>query len=84
MNRGFIRHLNVTHSASSLIQTDDLENFRRCQVGAGAPSSDWVWFSRGVESDREDEHGDYVNSGTVELPQRSQYAAWLRLMTAEA
>jgi phenylpropionate dioxygenase-like ring-hydroxylating dioxygenase large terminal subunit len=83
MNRGFIRHLNVTHSASSLIQTDDLENFRRCQVGAGAPSSDWVWFARGVETDREDEHGDFVNSGTVELPQRSQYAAWLRFMTAE-
>jgi phenylpropionate dioxygenase-like ring-hydroxylating dioxygenase large terminal subunit len=81
MNRGFIRHLNVTHSAASLIQTDDLENFRRCQAGAEAQGSEWVWFARGVESDREDEHGDFVNNGTVELPQRSQYAAWKRFMT---
>jgi hypothetical protein len=83
MNNGFVRHLNVTHSAASLIQTDDLENFRRCQDGVAGQGSDWVWFARGVDTDREDEHGDLVNNGTVELPQRSQYAAWRRLMTAE-
>jgi len=84
MNRGFIRHLNITHSAASLIQTDDLENFRRCQVGVDAESSEWVWFARGVESDVEDNHGDYRNHGTVELQQRAQYAAWLRLMSEGA
>lgn len=83
MNDGFVRHLNLTHSAASLIQTDDLECFRRCQTGLSAQNSDWVWFARGVETDREDEHGDYVNNGTVEIQQRAQYAAWLRLMTAE-
>ena len=83
MNDGFVRHLNLTHSAASLIQTDDLECFRRCQTGLSAQSSDWVWFARGVDTDREDEHGDYVNNGTVEIQQRAQYAAWLRLMTAE-
>ena len=62
----------------------DLENFRRCQDGVLAPSSDWVWFARGLDTDREDEHGDLVNNGTVELPQRSQYAAWLKLMTEAA
>jgi hypothetical protein len=41
-----------------------------------------VWFARGVENDREDEHGGYVNRGTVEVQQRAQYAAWLRLMSA--
>jgi phenylpropionate dioxygenase-like ring-hydroxylating dioxygenase large terminal subunit len=83
MNRGFVRHLNMTHSAASLIQTDDLECFRRCQTGLKAHGSDWVWFARGVETDREDEHGDYVNNGTVEIQQRAQYAAWLRLMSSE-
>lgn len=83
MNRGFVHHLNVTHSASSLIQTDDLECFRRLQTGLKAQSSDRVWFARGVETDKEDEHGDYVNSGTVEVQQRAQYAAWLRLMTED-
>jgi phenylpropionate dioxygenase-like ring-hydroxylating dioxygenase large terminal subunit len=83
MNRGFVRHLNITHSAASLIQTDDLECFRRCQTGLNARGSQWVWFARGVETDKEDERGDYVNNGTVEIQQRAQYAAWLRLMSAE-
>ena len=30
-----------------------------------------------------DERGDYVNTGTVEIQQRAQYSAWLRLMSAE-
>jgi phenylpropionate dioxygenase-like ring-hydroxylating dioxygenase large terminal subunit len=84
MNRGFVRHLNLTHSAASLIQTDDLECFRRCQSGLSARGSEWVWFARGVDTDREDERGDYVNQGTVEIQQRAQYAAWLRLMSAGA
>jgi phenylpropionate dioxygenase-like ring-hydroxylating dioxygenase large terminal subunit len=83
MNRGFVRHLNMTHSAASLIQTDDLECFRRCQDGMHATGSDWVWFARGIDTDREDERGDLVNTGTGEIQQRAQYSAWLRLMSAE-
>ena len=83
MNRQSVRHLNLTHSAASLIQTDDLECFRRCQEGLSAQSSDWVWFARGAHSDTEDENGDYVNKGTVEVQQRAQFAAWLRLMSAK-
>jgi benzoate/toluate 1,2-dioxygenase subunit alpha len=84
MNRGFVRHLSLTHSAASLIQTDDLECFRRCQTGLASQGSDWVWFARGIDTDQEDAHGDLVNNGTVEIQQRAQYAAWLRLMSAEA
>ncbi len=84
MNRDFVRHLNLTHSAASLIQTDDLECFHRCQSGLIARSSDWVWFARGIDTDQEDEHGDCVNRGTVEVQQRAQYAAWLRLMSTGA
>jgi benzoate/toluate 1,2-dioxygenase alpha subunit len=80
MNRNSVRHLSLTHSAASLIQTDDLECFRRCQEGLVAQSSDWVLLARGLSSDRKDAHGDYVNTGTVELPQRAQYAAWARYM----
>ena len=81
INRDAIRQLNLTHSAASLIQTDDLECFRRCQDGMHADNSEWVWFSRGIENDAEDERGDYVNRGTVELPQRAQYAGWRHYMT---
>jgi hypothetical protein len=48
-----------------------------------APGSDWVWFARGVDTDKEDEHGDLINTGTGEIQQRAQYTAWLRLMSAE-
>jgi benzoate/toluate 1,2-dioxygenase alpha subunit len=82
LNASFVRHLNLTHSAASLIQTDDLECFRRCHSGLRAQNSDWVWFARGVEADQADERGDWINHGTVETQQRAQYAAWLQLMSA--
>ena len=82
INTDNVRQLNLTHSAASLIQTDDLEAFHRCQAGLDAENSQWVWFARGVERDRPDDAGNLTNNGTVELPQRAFYAAWKRLMTA--
>ena len=84
MNAGFVRHMNVTHSAASFIQTDDLECFRRCQEGIVAQASDWIWFARGTQTDRADEHGDIFNKGTVETQQRAQHAAWLHFMSEAA
>lgn len=83
MNRDFVRHLNLTHSAASLIQTDDLECFRRCQDGLKTQSSDCVWFARGTETDTKDERGDTVNKGTVEVQQRAMFRAWVNLMSRE-
>jgi phenylpropionate dioxygenase-like ring-hydroxylating dioxygenase large terminal subunit len=83
MNRSFVRHLSLTHSAASLIQTDDLECFRRCQDGLKTQSSDWVWFARGTESDQTDERGDTINKGTVEVQQRAMFRAWRDLMSVE-
>jgi phenylpropionate dioxygenase-like ring-hydroxylating dioxygenase large terminal subunit len=83
MNQGSIRHLNLTHSAASLIQTDDLECFRRCQDGGQADNSEWVWFARGVDTDKVNASGDTINHGTVETPQRAMYKAWLALMNRE-
>lgn len=80
MNRDIIKQLNLTHAAASLIQTDDLENFSRVQGGLATEGADWVWFSRGVETDVPDNQDGVVNKGTVELPQRAQYAAWARYM----
>jgi phenylpropionate dioxygenase-like ring-hydroxylating dioxygenase large terminal subunit len=80
MNQDIIRQLNLTHSAASLIQTDDLENFVRVQDGLATEGSDWVWISRGVENDKPDNQEGLVNQGSVELPQRAQYAAWAKYM----
>ena len=84
LNNSVVRLLSLTHSAASLIQTDDLECFRRCQEGMQAQSSDWVWFARGVATDQTDERGDIVNHGTVEVQQRAMFRAWAQLMCAEA
>src|SRR5207244_6969420 len=37
-----IRLLNVTHSATSFVQTDDLESFVRAQKGLRSRLTDWV------------------------------------------
>jgi len=84
LNNSVVRHLSLTHSAASLIQTDDLECFRRCQEGLHARNSDWVWFARGMATDSTDERGDTVNRGTVELQQRAMFRAWKQLMSVEA
>jgi hypothetical protein len=48
MNFGNIRLLNVTHSAASFVQTDDLEAFVRAQKGLRSRLTDWVDVSRGL------------------------------------
>src|SRR5260370_33803273 len=48
MNFGNIRLLNVTHSAASFVQTDDLESFVRAQKGLQSCLTDWVDISRGL------------------------------------
>lgn len=84
MNAGFVRHMNVTHSAASFIQTDDLECFRRCQEGIATQAADWVYFARGLHTDSTDDRGDVYNHGTVETQQRAQHAAWLHFMSEAA
>jgi len=44
MNHNIIRSLNITHSAASLTQTGDLENFTRCQNGVAGGNSEWVFL----------------------------------------
>lgn len=83
LNQAVIRYLNVTHSAASLIQTDDLEAFRRIQRGLDASKgSAWILFARGLKNDRPTENG-WTGDGTSELPMRNQYRAWLNYMQPE-
>ena len=55
MNSANIRLLNVTHSATSFVQTDDLESFRRTQVGLQSLQSEWIDLSRGMGEEEEPE-----------------------------
>jgi len=83
MNFGNIRLLNVTHSAASFVQTDDLEAFRRTQEGLRSTQSDWVDISRGMGEEQTDSHYNATSESAMhEMAIRAQYAAWLNYMTA--
>lgn len=78
MNRQLVRFLNVTHSASSLIQTDDLEIMERCQRGLEALDTDWIYLNRGLDEDIFDPAANGLKGkGTDELMMRNYYKAWL-------
>lgn len=78
-----IRYLNVTHSPASMIQTDDLEMFRRIQVGTHAQGAEWVVFGRGYGQDVP-EDGGLKGFGTSEVSMRNQYRAWVDYMSRGA
>ena len=62
MNFGNIRLLNVTHSASSFVQTDDLEAFQRTQKGLQGKKNDWIDISRGLGEEQADPHYNATSS----------------------
>lgn len=85
MNFGNIRLLNVTHSAASFVQTDDLESFARIQGGLRSRGTDWVDISRGLGEEEPDlERNATREFATHEMAVRAQYQAWLGYMREDA
>jgi len=81
MNFGNIRLLNVTHSAASFVQTDDLESFVRAQKGLQSTGTDWVDISRGLGAEEPDRERNATRGlATHEMVVRAQYKAWLGYM----
>ena len=81
MNFGNIRLLNVTHSAASFVQTDDLESFTRAQKGLRSHATDWVDISRGLGEEEPDRELNATRAlATHEMVVRAQYKAWLGYM----
>jgi benzoate/toluate 1,2-dioxygenase subunit alpha len=81
MNFGNIRLLNVTHSAASFVQTDDLESFVRTQKGLRSNLTDWVDISRGLGDEEPDRELNATRGlATHEMVVRAQYKAWLGYM----
>jgi benzoate/toluate 1,2-dioxygenase subunit alpha len=85
MNFGNIRLLNVTHSAASFVQTDDLESFVRAQKGLRSQMTDWVDISRGLGAEEPDRERNATRGlATHEMVVRAQYKAWLGYMDEAA
>jgi hypothetical protein len=79
-----LRFLNTASSPASLVASDDLEIFERCQRGLNDSAADWIDLSRGVHTDRPEEDGSTRSPGTSELPIRAQMRAWRAAMEAGA
>ncbi len=62
---------------------DDVEMFRRCQVGLSAGAVGWTVLARGYDSEIEEGDGS-EGDFSAENAQRAQYRQWRRLMAAEA
>jgi hypothetical protein len=85
MNFANMRLLNVTHSAASFVQTDDVESFVRAQKGLQSHATDWVDISRGLGTEEQDRERNALRGAAVqELAVRAQYKAWLGYMAEAA
>ena len=71
-----LQFVNLAASPASLVASDDLEIFERCQRGLASGPNEWIDMRRGVLSDRRQPDGSIVSSGTSELPVRHQFEAW--------
>ena len=77
-----LRFLNTASSPASLVASDDLEIFERCQRGLADPAAEWLDMSRAMGSDLSVGGGAVDAPGTSELPVRAQMRAWRSWMEA--
>jgi phenylpropionate dioxygenase-like ring-hydroxylating dioxygenase large terminal subunit len=76
-----LQFINLAASPASMIASDDLEIFERCQRGLESAAQDWIDVRRGVLADRREPDGSIRSRGTSELAIRNQFAAWKSYMT---
>ncbi len=78
-----VRAINAINAPSSIVTTDDHEVFERIQEALASGDRDWLDWSRGIDSERQDE-GARTGEGTNEVLMRNQHRAWGDYMTAGA
>ena len=76
-----VRFLTNLSSPASMIFSDDVEVFERCQAGLAAGDAAWIDMARGRDRPEQAGGGHYAATAS-ELPVRVQFGAWLRHMTA--
>ena len=77
-----LRFVNLAASPASLVASDDLEIFERCQAGLGDRTNDWIDMRRGVLADQRAADGACRSPGTSEAAMRNQFEAWKRYLCA--
>ena len=76
-----LQFVNLAASPASLVASDDLEIFERCQRGLASGATEWIDMRRGVLLDQRQADGSILASGTSELPVRHQFEAWKAWMS---
>jgi phenylpropionate dioxygenase-like ring-hydroxylating dioxygenase large terminal subunit len=71
-----LQFVNLAASPASLVASDDLEIFERCQRGLASGTNDWIDMRRGALADQRQADGSIVSRGTSELPIRHQFETW--------
>ena len=84
MFRDQIRMINGTHSASSMVQTDDVEAFARAQEGLLTRGNEWLLLARRGPEETDPDTGRVRSIGTSELAMRNHYGAWVEHMCRAA
>ena len=78
-----VKYVNITHSAASFIQSDDLEAFERSQEGLATQGADWFLVAKGLGHEIDEGNGVLFGPRSSEVGQRAQHYAWRDLMSAE-
>jgi hypothetical protein len=77
-----LQFVNLAASPASLVASDDLEIFERCQRGLASGANEWIDARRGVFGERRQADGSVISNGTSELAVRHQFATWKAWMSA--
>jgi phenylpropionate dioxygenase-like ring-hydroxylating dioxygenase large terminal subunit len=71
-----LQFVNLAASPASLVASDDLEIFERCQRGLASGANEWIDMRRGALADQRQPDGSVTSGGTSELPIRHQFETW--------
>jgi phenylpropionate dioxygenase-like ring-hydroxylating dioxygenase large terminal subunit len=75
-------YYNLVNSPATMVNADDLENWRKAQWGLESKGGEWVSFHRNFGGDTVDGGVVYSNNGTSEAVMRNQFDAWARYLAA--
>ncbi len=81
-NRVRLPELQSRLGTSGLVGPDDLEMFAAAQTGMRGAKMRWIVLSHGMAQDETLEGSEMVGDDTSEIPQRSIYRHWAKMMTA--
>ncbi len=76
-----VHYVGLTHSASSFVQTDDIESFRRVQDGLATQGNDWCLIARGLKREKWNNRGVGYGDRSNEIGNRNVYRNWVNFMS---